>query len=89
MDKYNIGTSNTSYFCEVSYIYLNLITCNDKIGIPLILQSYALYWYHAYLLHPGMNRTVAMILQHFYCPGIIKAVQKEVNNHDTCQSTKQ
>ena len=45
-------------------------------------------WYHTYLLHPGLDRTKAMIFQHLYCPGIREAVQKEVTGCDTCQRTK-
>ena len=41
-----------------------------------------------YLLHPGMDITEAIICQPFYWPEIRDAVQKEVNNCDTCQRTK-
>ena len=41
-----------------------------------------------YLLHPGMDRTEAMICQHFYLPDIREAVRREVNNCDTSQGTK-
>ena len=53
-----------------------------------ILQSYVLHWYHTYLLHPGMDRTEATILQHFYLTDIRDAVRKEVTNSDTFQHTK-
>ena len=36
-----------------------------------------------------MYITEAVILQHFYWPGIRNSVQKEVTNSDTCQCTKQ
>ena len=32
--KYNTGTYHKGYFCGVSNIDLNLITCKDKIVIP-------------------------------------------------------
>ena len=70
------------------YIYINLITCEDKIVMILLLQSYVLHWYHTYLLHIGMDITGAIICQHFYWPGIITAIRKEVTNIDTCQYTK-
>ena len=35
-----------------------------------------------------MDKTKVVILQHLYCPGIRKAVLKEVTNCDTCQHTK-
>ena len=45
-------------------------------------------WYYTYLLHPELDRTEAMILQHLYCPGILKSVRKEVKKCDVCQHTK-
>ena len=36
-----------------------------------------------------MDRTEAMIRQHFYWPNIRDSVRKEVINCDTCQRTKQ
>ena len=75
MAKYKEGTYHKDYFCGGSNIYLNLITCEDNIGILPIIQSYALHWYHTYLLNPGMDRTEAMVFQKHYCPGIIDTVQ--------------
>ena len=64
--KYTYGTYQQGFFRGVSKIDLKLITCKDKIIIPTKLQSYVVHWYHAYLLHPGMDRTEAMIRQHLY-----------------------
>ena len=41
-----------------------------------------------YILHLVMDRTEAIIYQHYYCPGIINAFWTEVTNCDTCQRTK-
>ena len=41
-----------------------------------------------YLLHPGMDKTEAIIHQHLYWPNIIDAIKKEVTNCDTCQHKK-
>ena len=87
-DKYNYGTHHKGYFCGGSNIHLNLITCTYKIVIPSKLQSYIVHWDHKYPLHPGMDRTEAMILQHLYWTDIRDAVRKEVSNCDTCQRTK-
>ena len=76
-------------FCGEVNIYLNLITCEDNIVIPPIIQSCVFHWYHTYLLHPRMDLTEATIIQHFYWPGIRDAVWKEVTNFDTYQRTKQ
>ena len=51
-------------FRGVSNIYIQLITCKEKIVILSKLQSYVVHWYHAYLLHPVMDITEAMICQH-------------------------
>ena len=86
--KYKTGTYQKGYFCGGSNIDLNLITCKNNIVITKILQSYVLHWYHTYLLHPGMDRTEAMICQHFYWPDIIDSDRKELTNCDTCQIYK-
>ena len=73
-----MGTYHKASFLGVSHIYLNLITCDYNIVILSILQSYALHWYHMYLLHPVMDKTEAIIFQHLYWPVIIEAVWKNV-----------
>ena len=83
-----MGTYHRGYFSGWVNINLKLITCEDKIFIPSIVQIYILNWYHTYILHIGMDITEAMIFQYFYWPGIRKAIQKEVTNCDTCQHTK-
>ena len=75
-------------FCGGSNIDIKLIMCEDKIFITPKLRIYVLHWYHMYLLHPVINRTEAIIFQHFYWPGIIPSDRKEVSNYDTCQHTK-
>ena len=88
MDKYENSIFKTGSFCGVINVNINLITCEDKNNIPLMLQTYALYWYHTYLFFPGMDE-MELIIPHNLCwTGIRKAVQKEVNNCDTCQPTK-
>ena len=88
MTKYKDGTYHKGSFLGGNHIDIIPITCEDNIVIISTLQSCVLNWYHAYLLHPVMDRTEAMICQHLYWPGIIDAVQKEVTNCDTCQRTK-
>ena len=63
-NKYKMCTYQKGYFRGGSNININIITCEDKIFTPSMPQSYVLYWYHTYLLHPGMDRTEAMICQH-------------------------
>ena len=88
MAKYKEGTYHKGYFRGERNIDINLITYEDKIVIPSILQSYLLYWYHMHFLHPGIYRAEEMIFKHFYSSGIRNTVQKEVTNYDTCQHTK-
>ena len=42
--------------------------CEDKVVIPLALQSYAFNWYHMHILHSGLDRTEAMILKKIVFP---------------------
>ena len=88
MTKYKDCMYHIGSFRGGSNKNINLITCEDKIGIPSIIQSYILYWCHTYLLHPGMDRMEATILQNVYWTGIRNSVQKEVTNCDTKQRTK-
>ena len=55
--KCKYGMYQKGSFCGVSNNNNKLITCEDNIVIPSILQSYVLHWYYTYLLHPGMDRT--------------------------------
>ena len=69
-------------------IIIQLLTCEDKIVISYKLQKYVVKWYHTYLLHPVMDIMEEIICQHFYWPGIIEFIHKEVKNCDTLQRTK-
>ena len=62
--KYKDGAYHKGSLCGGNNGDLNLKPCKDKIVIPSKLQSYAVHWYHTYLLHPVMDRTEAMIHQH-------------------------
>ena len=88
MYKYKYSTYHKGYFSGVSDIYINLITCDNKIVTLSILQSYMLHWYYTDILRPVMDRIEAMILQNFYYSSIRDAVRKELKNCDTCQLTK-
>ena len=88
MAKHNMGAYNTGYFGGGSNIYLNLIMCKDNIVIPLILQIYALHWYHKHILHLVMDRMEYIIHQHLYWTSIRKSVWKEVKKCGTCQYRK-
>ena len=74
-------------FCGVQN-NINLVTFNDKIVIPQLLQMYVVEWYHAYILHPGLDRTEAMLCQYLNWPVNRKTVREEVTKCDVCQHTK-
>ena len=88
MAKYKYDTYHIDSFGGGSNIYLKLITCEDKIFILSILQSYALNWCHEYLLHPVMDRTEAMNRQNLYWPGVRETFCKEVKNCGTYHRKK-
>ena len=88
MDKYKNSTYHKGYFHGGVKDDIILITCEDKIVIMSKLQSYVLHWYHMYLLHPGIDRTKALIFQHFHWPDIRHYVRRKVTNCETCQCTK-
>ena len=83
MAKYYQGMYKNGSFCGGSNININLIICEGKIIIPLMLQIYVLKRYNTYLLHPGMDRREEIICQHFYWHGNKKYVFKEVSKCDT------
>ena len=64
--KYIMGTYQKYSFRGGSNIDLNLISCDGKIDISSILQSYVLSWYHTYILRKLMYRTKAIIRQQLY-----------------------
>ena len=57
MAKYDKRIYKTGSLHGVINININLITCEDNIVIPLLLQSYELQWYHTYSLFLGIDRT--------------------------------
>ena len=51
---------------------INIVTSNDKIIIPQLLQRYVVKFYHTYLFHLGLDRTEAMIFNIFTGPALEK-----------------
>ena len=70
MDKYNTGKSVS--FHGGNNIHFNLITCDNKVVVPLTLQSYKLNWNSTYLLHTRMDRTEMIICKQLCWCGIRK-----------------
>ena len=80
MAKNKNGMYHKSYFTGGSNKSLSLITRKDNTFMLSNIQSYVLHWYHTYLLHQVMDRTEAIICQHFYWTDVINSVRKEVTN---------
>ena len=66
-------------------ITINLVTFNDNIFIPRIIQRYAVKWYHVYLLHLILYITESIIHPHLYWSSIRKTVQNKSTKCDVCQ----
>ena len=88
MSKYKVVCTKNRSFRGGSNIYLNLITRENNIVIPSILQRLIFHWHHKYILHIGMDRAEEMIFQYLYCSVTINAVWEEVTNCNTFQPTK-
>ena len=67
---------------------LNLLCFSDRIVVPKVLQTKILEWYHYLLVHPGRDRTLKSISQHFYWKGMSKDVEKFCKKCPICQTTK-
>ena len=65
-----------------------LITRNDKIVVPKILQKRVITWYHDTLCHPGVNRTEETIKQHLWWPNMRDEITDYVSRCPTCQKNK-
>ena len=47
-------------------IQFSLLCFDNRIVVPKVLQTKILEWYHYLLVHPGRDRTLKSIQQHFY-----------------------
>ena len=74
------GKYKRGYFFGGRNNNCTLITCKGKTFILLILQRYVVNLYHTYLLHTGLDRTQATIIQYLYWCSTRKSVQKEFIN---------
>ena len=78
---------HTQYFCGGGILTLWIFR-SDEIVIPKILQNYAVNWYHAYLLHPGIYCTGSTISQNNYWPNIRDNIRTNIKDFNTCQINK-
>ena len=61
-----MGTNKRGYFSSESTIRFNLITCEGRFAITLIIQGLKLHWYHMYLLNPVIDITEGSVHQCLY-----------------------
>ena len=67
---------------------LDLLCFSDRIVVPKVLQPKILEWYHYLLVHPGRDRTLKSISQHFYWKVMGKDVEKFCKKCPICQTSK-
>ena len=65
-----------------------LITKDDKIVVPKVLQKRIVEWYHTALMHPGESRTELTLGQHYTWKGMRKTVQDVCRRCASCQLNK-
>ena len=61
---------------------------SDRNLVPKVLQSKILEWYHHLLVHPGRDRMLKTISQHFYWKKMAKDVEQFCKKCPICQTTK-
>ena len=65
-----------------------LITRNEKIVVPAVLQSKTVEWYHHTLMHPGEKRLELTIGQHFYWKKMREHIESHTKKCEVCQRVK-
>ena len=65
-----------------------LLTYNDRIVIPTVLQGRIVEWYHCYLRHPGQVRMDETLRQIYYWENMRAMIQRHVRSCKLCQLCK-
>ena len=65
-----------------------ILTFNNKIVIPRLLQERIMAWYHLYLRHPGATRMEKTLNVAFWWEGLRKDVEQFVRTCHECQLNK-
>ena len=69
----------TQSFCWSVRRNIEIATNNGKMYIPKLLSKSVIYWYHTYLIYPGVTRTTETINQHLYWTRLKIEVRYEKN----------
>ena len=86
--RFHVKKFKRAEFLETNRIELNLLCYSDRIVVPKVLQPKILEWYHYLLVHPGRDRTLKSISQHFYWKGMSQDVEKFCRKCPIYQTTK-
>ena len=65
-----------------------MITKDEKIVTPEILQERIVQWYYTFLCHPGETRTEQTIRQHFTFKGLRPMIKRICGKCNVCQKSK-
>ena len=63
--RFHVKNFRKAGFLETQATEINLLCYSDRIVVPKVLQAKILEWYHHLLVHPGRDRTLKLIQQHF------------------------
>ena len=86
--RFHVKNFRKAGFLETQATEINLLCYSDRIVVPKVLQAKILEWYHHLLVHPGRDRTLKSIQQHFYWKGMSKDVEKYCKKCPICQTCK-
>ena len=86
--RFHIKNFSGAGFSKQNGSTIDLLCYSDRIVVPKVLQTKILEWYHYLLVHPGRDRTLKTIHQHFYWKGLANDVEKFCKKCPICQTTK-
>jgi hypothetical protein len=83
----SLSKSHPAYFTK-TLEGVELIMFKDKVFVPHDLRHQVIAWYHDMLCHPGHQRTLLTIQQHFIWPGMSAQIETYVRSCPECQIYK-
>ena len=81
-------SNNNPNYTVMHHQRVPIIYYNNKIVLPQSLQRRVINWYHTTLLHPGIDRTIHTLKQHFHWQSLSSDVENIVRNCTTCAHYK-
>ena len=86
--RINGPSPNDKDYDMTSYEETEVVTYKVKIFIPTSLTESIIDWYHDVLRHPGKERTLRSINQHFYWKKMKEQIFKFVEDCEICSKLK-